>query len=37
MIAQWGSAFLMQFCGFGLIALIFFFGFLVRRQCRRKT
>ena len=33
MIAQWGSAFLMQFCGFGSIALIFFFAFLVRRQC----
>jgi PPP family 3-phenylpropionic acid transporter len=34
-IAQWGSALLMQFCGFGLIALIFFFAFLVRRHSRQ--
>jgi len=33
-IAQWGSAFLMPFCGFGLISLIFYFAFLVRRQHR---
>lgn len=35
MIARWGSPFLMQFCGFGLISLIFYFAFLVgwrRRQ-----
>lgn len=32
MIAHWGSAFLMQFCGSGLIALIFYFAFLVRRR-----
>jgi len=35
MIAQWDSALLMQLCGFGLIALIFYFAFLVRRQCRQ--
>ena len=35
MIARWGSAFLMQFCGFGLIALIFYFAFLVRWQRRQ--
>lgn len=29
-ITQWGSAFLMQSCGFGLIALIVFFALLVR-------
>jgi PPP family 3-phenylpropionic acid transporter len=34
MIAQWGSAFLMQFCGFGSISLIFYFTFLIGRQCR---
>jgi len=36
MITQWGSAFLMQVCGFGSISLIFFFAFLVRRQCRQE-
>ena len=35
MIARWGSAFLMQFCGFGLISLIFYFAFLVRWQRRQ--
>jgi len=31
-IANWGSAFLMRFCGSGLIALIFYFAFLVEGQ-----
>jgi PPP family 3-phenylpropionic acid transporter len=35
MIAQWGSAFLMQFCGVGLIALIFYFAFLVKKPSLR--
>ncbi len=34
LIKQWGSSFLMQFCGYGSIALIFFFAFLVRRPGR---
>ena len=34
LIKQWGSAFLMLFCGFGSIALILFFVFLVRRRGR---
>jgi MFS family permease len=32
LIKQWGSAFLMLFCGVGSIALILFFVFLVRRR-----
>ncbi len=36
MIAQRGSAFLMQFCGFGLIALILYFAFLVRANFKGK-
>ena len=36
LIKQWGSAFLMQFCGYGLIAMIFFFAFLVRRRAGLK-
>jgi MFS family permease len=32
LIGQWGSAFLMQFCGWGSIALIGLFSFLVKRH-----
>ena len=34
-IAHWGSAFLMQLCGLGLIALIFFVAFLIGRHGRQ--
>ncbi|MHB8773387.1 MAG: MFS transporter [Syntrophales bacterium] len=32
LIKQWGGAFLMQFCGWGSIGLIFFFAFLMRQR-----
>ncbi|MBA4421814.1 MAG: hypothetical protein C0390_01790 [Syntrophus sp. (in: bacteria)] len=36
LIKLWGGAFLMQSCGYGSIALIFFFAFLVRRHDSRE-
>lgn len=36
LIERWGGAFLMQFCGWVTIALIFFFVFLVRRPERQE-
>jgi PPP family 3-phenylpropionic acid transporter len=36
LIKLWGSAFLMQFCGYGSIALIFFFALLIRRHDSRE-
>ena len=35
LIERWGSAFLMQFCGWGSIFLAFFFTSLVRRHGRQ--
>jgi uncharacterized membrane protein YfcA len=35
LIERWGGAFLMQFCGWVTIAMIFFFVFLIRRHGRR--
>lgn len=32
LIKQWGGAFLMQFCGWGSIGLIFFFALLMRQR-----
>ena len=36
LIKQWGSAFLMQFCGWGSISLILFFAFLGRPRGARE-
>ncbi|MDP2839607.1 MAG: MFS transporter, partial [Syntrophales bacterium] len=35
LIERWGGAFLMQFCGWVTIAMIFFFVFLIRRHGRQ--
>jgi len=37
LIERWGGAFLMQFCGWVTIAMIFFFVFLIRRHGRREN